>query len=733
MFEHLIVHIPPPTTAIHQGTVMFVPDRDGWIRAGRSGLFAYDTRYLSTYEITFEGLRLRLLTAVRPAYTCATLTFTNPHFRANRVDVPELSLIVTIHRCIDVEFFEAIEITSYASSPINFLLLINLECTFEDIFEVRDLRAAPPRIFHSYFDSRSRTVTYEYRDQPFYRRFDYQIVSETPQLRYSPNLITIPVHLSPRETWRLYSVSAMTGSIPPGASRKIYGGEGVETVSSVLGRCTLSTFAEREQVVESEVSEWLRGLPAIMTPNRTVQIAYDRSLRDLASLRLVQTNNQWFPAAGVPWYNTVFGRDSLVTAFQTLHLGCPFPRAVLAVLADLQGTRVDLRSDEEPGKIPHELRVGEQTATGKIPFNPFYGTVDASLWYVILLWEAYQFDGDGNSLREFVPCAARCIQWAAEFGDIDGDGFIEYWMRSPSDYHNQGWKDAGDAILYPDGQIVPDPIAVVEVQGYYYAALRALAGMWRKLNEPKRAAPLEARAEALRRSFNVHYWMPDRCNYALGLDPDKRQIPTVESNPGHLLWTGIVPVDRAAHVVARLLATDMVCGWGVRTLSSDTGGFNPVTYQRGSVWPHDNSLIALGMKRLGFWREANQIAEGIFSASSYFARGQLPELWAGLDRRETTWCVAYPYANTPQAWAAGSVALLLRSMLGIEPDVEHGRLVVSPTLPSWLDEITIYRLPILGGSADLRFFGQGTDSRVHVLRADGDVSFVRANGQAEDQ
>ncbi|MGH2460714.1 MAG: amylo-alpha-1,6-glucosidase, partial [Chloroflexota bacterium] len=479
--------------------------------------------------------------------------------------------------------------------------------------------------------------------------------------------------------------------------------------------------AERLDLAQAELGRWSARLARLSTPNPTVQRAYDQAVRDLAALRLQKVGDEWYPAAGVPWYNAVFGRDALQTARQCLAIGAPFPRAVLTRLAQLQGTRVDRWSDEEPGKIPHELRAGQLSVMGKIPFNPFYGTVDASLLYVVLLWETYCFTGDRTLLEDFLAPMEGCLRWAREYGDVDGDGFVEYWMRSPHDYHNQAWKDAGDAVVYPDGRIVPDPIAIVEVQGDYYAALRGAAGIYRTLGHPAKANAAEQRAEDLRRDFDARFWLPDEGTYAFGLDPDKRPIRTIASNPGQLLWNGIVPPDQAAQVADRLMAPDMFAGWGVRTLTRDNGAYDPIAYQRGAIWPFDNSFIALGLKRYGHWQETNRIAEGIFAASGFFAQGRLPELWAGLDRCQTEWPVLYPDANVPQAWSAGSVPLLLRAILGIEPDVERRRLLVQPTLPDWLDELTLRGIPFAGGTADLRFHGQGASSRVDILGTTGGI------------
>ncbi|MBI3979639.1 MAG: hypothetical protein HY331_15775 [Chloroflexi bacterium] len=458
--------------------------------------------------------------------------------------------------------------------------------------------------------------------------------------------------------------------------------------------------------------------------------SYDQAVLDLASLRLEEVNGHWFPAAGVPWYTAVFGRDALITALQTLTTYCPFGVGVLERLAQLQGRKVDQRTEEEPGKIPHELRHGELTITGKLPYTPYYGTVDAPLLYVILLHELYRFTADRRLLERFYAPAAACLDWAARYGDVDGDGFVEYYPHSPAGYRNQGWKDAFDAVVYPDGSLVAPPIAICEVQGYYFDALRRMATVARCCGHDEQAAAYARQASTLLDRFNRIYWLEGEDTYAFGLDPAKRPIAAVTSNPGHLLWSGIVPADRAGRLARRLLADDLFSGWGIRTLSAANPAFDPVSYQRGSVWPHDNAIIALGLKRYGFWQEANRIAEGIFAVAACYQQHSLPELFAGIERSVGSLPVPYVEANLPQAWAAGSLFMLLRSILGLEPDPARRCLVVAPALPEWLPELTLRNLTIFDGTLDLRLRGAGPLSTVEVLGRQGSVEVDVRRGDA---
>jgi glycogen debranching enzyme len=313
------------------------------------------------------------------------------------------------------------------------------------------------------------------------------------------------------------------------------------------------------------------------------------------------------------------------------------------------------------------------------------------------------------------------LEWARTYGDFDGDGFVEYRRISAASYSNQGWKDSEDAVVYPDGSIVRPPIALCEVQGYHFDSLRRMAAMAQLVGDQPAAAQYAERADALFQRFNEVFWLPDEGIYAYGLDPDKRAIDVRTSNLGHLLWSGIVPRERARLLAERLLAQEMFTGWGLRTLSAASRGYNPVSYHRGSVWPHDNAIAALGLKRYGHWQEANRVAEGIFAVAGRYKQNSLPEVFAGLDRSAGNAPVPYVEANLPQAWAAGSVFMLLQSVLGLEPDPAERRLYVAPALPEWLPELEVRGLPVFGGKVDLHFRGLGPQTETRVLSQEGDV------------
>jgi glycogen debranching enzyme len=391
----------------------------------------------------------------------------------------------------------------------------------------------------------------------------------------------------------------------------------------------------------------------------------------------------------------------------------------------LQATEVDDWRDAQPGKIPHELRFGELAHFHRVPHTPYYGTADATPLYLIALHEAWKWLGDAELLRGYRDVALRCLEWIDRDGDLDGDGFQEYRTRSSRGYENMGWKDAEDAVVYPDGRQVRQPKALCELQGYVFDAWLRMAEVFDVLDERDRSAALRGKAADLQRRFEQRFWCEDLGFYAYGLDPDKQPIRTIASNAGHLLWSGIASREHAARVVARLLEPDMWSGWGIRTLSARNPAYNPFSYQRGSVWPHDNGIIALGFKRYGFAAEAARVARDISEAASYFASYRLPELYAGIERQPGRFPVQYVGANVPQAWAAGSIFHLLQAILGLRADAPANRLLIDPQLPKWLPDVTLRGLAVGDAHVDLRFWCEDETTRWDASVHDGQIAIER--------
>jgi glycogen debranching enzyme len=374
--------------------------------------------------------------------------------------------------------------------------------------------------------------------------------------------------------------------------------------------------------------------------------------------------------------------------------------------------------DAEPGKILHELRRGELAHFKLIPHTPYFGTADATPLYLMVLHAAWRWTGDRGLIERHLDVAERCLAWIDEYGDRDGDGFQEYQTRSSAGYENMGWKDSGDGVLYPDGTCVKGPKALCELQGYVYAAWRGMAEIFSALGRADDAAALSAKAEALRQRFDAAFWDEELGFYAFALDGDKKKVLSVASNPGHCLWTGLVPKHRADKVVARLMAEDMFSGWGIRTLSARHHAFNPYSYHNGSVWPHDNSLIAQGFKRYGFAEEAGRVARAVSGAAGFFARHQLPELYAGIAREATTFPVQYLGVNVPQAWAAGSAIAFLTALLGLRPDAPNGKLHLDPVLPHWLPDLLVTDIKLGEQVFDLRFHRANGETVTEVMKGD---------------
>jgi glycogen debranching enzyme len=387
-------------------------------------------------------------------------------------------------------------------------------------------------------------------------------------------------------------------------------------------------------------------------------------------------------------------------------------------LGSLQATERDDYRDAEPGKIMHELRVGELAHFKLVPHTPYYGTADATMLYLIALHVAWRCTGDADLLERHLKTAEGCLEWIDHYGDRDGDGFQEYATRSPVGYENQGWKDSGDSVVYPDGSLVKGPKALCELQGYTYDAWMRMAEIFEVLGKADRAQALRAKAASLFRRFNDVFWDEASGFYAYTLDGEKNKVLTVASNPGHCLWSGIVPADRAGRVVRRLMEPDMWSGWGIRTLSANHPAFNPYSYQNGSVWPHDNAIIAMGFRRYGFVEEAARTARDVSRAASYFMLHQVPELYSGVQRDPMNFPVQYLGANVPQAWAAGSAFTFLQTILGLQPDAPRGRLFVDPVLPAWLPDLTVMDLQVGKRTYDLRFWRDGEKTRWEVLKGD---------------
>jgi glycogen debranching enzyme len=498
------------------------------------------------------------------------------------------------------------------------------------------------------------------------------------------------------------------------------------TIEPVAGerRSPVLDFDVAVHQLRRSYEDWERGCTRFVTDNELYNQLLDRSLRDLRALYMGAEDGHVL-GAGIPWYATVFGRDSLITSHQLLSVNTLPASETLRFLARHQGARVDDWRDEQPGKILHEVRRGELAGAGVVPHTPYFGSVDSTPWFLILLGQHLRWTGDLAFAQELLPAAEAALRWIDGYGDADGDGFVEYECRSAGGIRNQGWKDSDDAIVHADGRSAEPPIALSEVQAYVYLAKLRMADLYGAMDREREAERLVQQAQTLRERFNEAFWMPDERTFAMALDADKRQVRTITSNPGHALYCGIVDEEKAAALAKRLLAPDMFSGWGVRTMSKAAAAYNPMSYHNGSVWPHDNALIAAGFKRYGFVRSTNRIATALFDAAIQADDMRLPELFCGFTRRSPNRPVSYPVACSPQAWAAGSPFLLLQAMLGISARAHLNLVTVNkPHLPTWLNTVEVRNLAVGRSRISLLFRREGEITSFSVLSRDGDVRVV---------
>ena len=694
------IKVGPAQLAIHQGHTVLISELDGSINwPSDKGLYFYDTRLVSAYAVYADGVPWDLLNSGAPSFYGARIFLINRAFSSEGGKVPARSLSFVLSRAIEGGMHEEYRITNHGPDPVCFNLEIVIRSDFADVFEVKTgpiIRRG--RITSGWAEDR-HALTTAYRNGEFHREIVVTAHGGGPAI-YANGRISFNVQLTPGQSWD----GALLFDLTDG--KKTY---------RAPAECELSAGSGQGK----GLAAWRACILKLHTETHVFERLFNQAVEDIAALLLEvpgRGRTALITAAGLPWFVALFGRDTLIVALQTAILDPALARAALEVLGEWQATERDDFRDAEPGKILHELRLGELAALKLIPHTPYYGTADATPLYLVTLHAAWRATGDLGLLRQHMKTAEGCLSWIDEYGDRDGDGFQEYGTRSGVGYENVGWKDSGEAVVYLDGTMVKGPKALCELQGYVYAAWRGMAEAFEALGDAPRAAALNAKADALYARFNEVFWNEAEGFYAYCLDGDKQPVWTVASNVGHCLWSGIVAPERAGRVVARLMQPDMWSGWGIRTLTSDNPSYNPYSYQNGSVWPHDNSLIALGFKRYGFHDAANAVAQDIHRAAGFFMQRQLPELYAGVQRDDTNFPVQYLGVNVPQAWAAGSVFALVQAMLGLTPDAPAGVLRVDPALPEWLPDLTLRDLRVGEETFDITFRRNGSGTEYEVLR-----------------
>jgi glycogen debranching enzyme len=690
------VEVGPPQIAIHHAQTVLITESNGEVRwPSEKGMYFLDTRVISAWAIYANGEEWDLMNGGAVTSHKASIHLTNRSIPTEDGTIPPRSLGLVIGRRLGGGMHEDLDITNHGRKHVRFNLEIAVRADFADVFEVKQNRIVRRgRITTEWLHGPQKLST-TYRNQDFVRGVQIGARDQEHAAAYANGRLSFEVQLDPAATWHcclLYDL--------------------------VDGN---RNFHAPHDCVHHQDNDtaWQQTVLKIHSSNEEFYRCYRQAIEDMSALRLplAGTDHMMFvPAAGLPWFMAPFGRDSLVVSIQNILIYPEFARGALDVLGRWQARQRDDYRDAEPGKIMHELRYGELAHFRLIPHTPYYGTADATALYLITLHAAWRATGDHALLERNLPTAEGCLSWIDDWGDRDGDGFQEYQTRSPVGYENMAWKDSGDSMTYPDGSLVKGPKALCELQGYVYDAWLRMAEVYDELGRNDRAVALRGKAAAMFKKFNDVFWDEESGFYAYMLDGEKRKVMTVASNPGHLLWSGIVPRDRAERVVARLMAPDMNSGWGIRTLSAEHPAFNPYSYQNGSVWPHDNGLIALGFKRYGYAREVGLIARDISRAAGHFLLNQLPELYSGVQRGDADFPVQYLGANVPQAWAAGSVFALLQAILGIALDAPEGRILVDPALPSWLPDVTLYDLRLGRRAFDVRFWRDDDATRFEVLR-----------------
>jgi glycogen debranching enzyme len=710
------VQVGPPQIAIHQGQTVLISDPDGQVSwSGDRGLYFLDTRVISAWSMYANGEEWELLNGGPVTYHAARIYLTNRAFLTEDGPVPARTVSLVLSRAISGGMHEDLDIRNHGTKPIRFQFEISVRSDFADIFEVKSNRIVRRGHIATDWSPDRQALSTIYTNRDFRRGVIMRAEPEHGRAAYANGRLSFEVALAPGEAWHsclFYHLTDGNRSFDPPED------------------CVVSLGASPH---EDEMQDWQSAVLKMTCSNEEFYRLFRQAIDDMAALRLPITGTDhmvFLPAAGLPWFVAPFGRDSLIVSLQNILIYPEFARASLQVMGDLQATEDDPKRDAEPGKIPHELRYGELAHFKLIPHTPYYGTADATPLYLITLHAAWSATGDHDLLERHLPNAEAALRWIDESGDRDGDGFQEYQTRSPSGYENMGWKDAGDALVYPDGTLVRGPKALCELQGYVYDAWLRMADIFGALGKPDRASELRARAAKLFERFNEAFWDDEFGCYAYALDGEKKKVLSLASNPGHCLWSGIVPPDRARRVMQRLTAPDMWSGWGIRTLSAQHAAYNPYSYQCGSVWPHDNAIIAMGFKRYGFAAEANRIARDISEAGSHFLLNQLPELYAGIQRQKDGFPVQYIGANVPQAWAAGSAFMLLQTILGVVPDAPRDKLFIDPVLPDWLPDVTLRGLRMGAHRFDIRFAREGDATEYLVIAGDGSKVVRRPMGES---
>lgn len=634
------------------------------------GLFVLDTRVVSCWELRVNRHRLEPLTVdVTDPFAASFVERAHP--AAGRADA---DLVVFRHRDIGWGMRERVVITNHGLGPAPVTIELRCDADFADLFAVKESRVR--RTGNHGCEVTAAGLRFTHEDGRISKAVD---VASSQAAIIEPGLITWPATLAPGQTWEVCIEVTPT-----------LGGEVIEPRFRCGG-------ADLDAMPTQRLASWRAGLPDIDTDHLGLADAVRRSGEDLGALRIFDPDHPDIPivAAGAPWFMTVFGRDSLLTAWMTLLADPSLAEGVLQTLARFQGRDVNPDTEEEPGRILHEMRFASAGGMSLGGGEVYYGSVDATPLFVMLLGELRRWDLADDVVDRLLPHADRALAWIEDFGDLDGDGYVEYQCRSDRGLANQGWKDSWDAVRHADGSLADAPIALCEVQGYVYAAYIARARFAQEAGDVATARRYETKAADLQSRFNEDFWLDEHGWYAFALDADNRPVDALTSNMGHCLWTGIIDPDRAALVAERLMSDELFSGWGIRTLATSMAAYNPVSYHNGSVWPHDNALCAAGLARYGYMEAAQRVIGAQLDVAGAY-RHRLPELFAGFERGNPSTPAAYPTSCSPQAWAAAAPLLWLRTLLRLDPSAPGGRVWIDPALPPWIRRLRVDGIAIAG-------------------------------------
>jgi glycogen debranching enzyme len=713
------VQVGPATVTIHFDDQVLVCEPDSKMSStADQGFFARDTRMVSGYRLKLGRVAPVLLNSSEVAHYSSRFVFTNPELETTVGAIDAGTLELVLDRTVAGGVHEDYDLTNHSKTAVTVLLEVSLESDFADLFDVKAHRRVRRGTLQATWEPDRAALTTRYQNGVFHRAIEFRADKSDSPTEYANSGLSWRVDLDPGESWHtclLWTVDLDEKELStPNAN-----------CHALLGRETTRDVQRRQ---------WAQSTTRFSTAAPTVTAIVNQAIEDLSSLRFHfhdevaqswgvgdQDLESWVPAAGIPWFVSLFGRDALVVSLQTLSLAPRFALGALRALANLQADAYDDDRDMQPGKIEHEIRHGELATLHLVPHTPYYGTHEATTLYVCAAAHSWYWHGDRRELDAVRPHVERALAWIDTDGDVDGDGLQEYATRARSGgYYNQGWKDSGDAIVDERGNPATLPIALCEHQGLVVQAKRAWAdALERAYEDDEQAGRLRAEADRLAERIEELFWWESEGTYYLGLDGQKQPLRTVASNPGHLLWSGAIEESRGRRVAARLMADDMWSGWGIRTLSTAHPSYNPFSYQLGSVWPHDNVIAAAGMRRYGMDDEAVRVIRAVFDAAERFRSMRLPELFAGLHRGPDSFPVQYLGANVPQAWASGAVIHALAVILGLEADAPAGELRLRPALPDWLTEVRLTKLGVGRSAVDLTVRRATGSNHELVIEQDG--------------